>query len=116
MGACSVIEDCQRPGPAGQLTGDRGVGDHRAFLALIEAGPPGVQPMVGGMPPLTCGHGGGIPAAPQVASWPISAAVMPGRFDQQVTGIRSAALGDPAVVSRAVARLVNAWIEPDIGG
>ena len=44
-----VVEDGQRPAPAGELAGDRGVGDHRAFLALIEADPPGVQAPIGGL-------------------------------------------------------------------
>lgn len=68
------------------------------------------------------GAGGDVIAAPGsypfIEGAPRSRAPdgLPGRLDQQVTGVRSPALGDPTVVSRAVARLVNAWIEPDIGG
>ena len=65
-GGCSVGHDCQRPAPAGQLAGDRGVGDHRAFLARIETGPAGVQPVVGSVGAGTRGRGGGVPAAAQI--------------------------------------------------
>jgi hypothetical protein len=47
----SVRHDCQRPTPAGELSGNRDVGDDRPFLTGIEAGPAGVQAPVGGLAP-----------------------------------------------------------------
>lgn len=67
------------------------------------------------------GNGGDVIAAPgpdpfvkgTQRSW--AADSLPGRFDQQVTGIRPPPLGDPAVVSGTVARLVDARIPPVSG-
>jgi hypothetical protein len=57
-----VVEDSQRPAPAGELAGDRRVSDHRAFLAWIEADPAGVQALIGGLPACQGGRGGGRPS------------------------------------------------------
>jgi hypothetical protein len=48
-GRLSVVEDGQGPAPAGQFAGDRGVGDHRGFLAVDEPLPACVQPSVARM-------------------------------------------------------------------
>src|SRR6516164_11082268 len=85
------------PAPAGQLAGDRSVGDHWTFLAGIEADPAGVQAVIGGMPAGTRSRGGGIPAAPQITAGPIRGAVMPGGLDEQTPGMGVAGLGQPTL-------------------
>ena len=42
----SVVEHGQRPAPAGEFAGDRGVGDGDAFAAFVERLPAGVQASV----------------------------------------------------------------------
>jgi hypothetical protein len=59
-----VVEYGQRPAPAGQFAGDRGVGHHGAFLAGIEAFPAAVQAPVGGLAASAGGRAGGCPASP----------------------------------------------------
>ena len=71
------VEDGQRPAPAGQLAGDRGVGDRRAFLTLVETHPAGVQPVIGAMPAGLCRLRGSAPAL-TIAAGPMRCAVMPG--------------------------------------
>ena len=90
-----VVEDGQRPAPAGELAGDRGVGDHGAFLALIEADPPRVQAPIGGLAACPRRGGGRVPASAQILSGPIPGSVMPGGFDQQPAGVAVAGFGDP---------------------
>lgn len=42
--------DSQGPAPAGELAGDRGVGDDAALLPDLEPDPAVVEPLVAGMP------------------------------------------------------------------
>jgi hypothetical protein len=92
-----AVEDGQRPAPASEFAGDRRVGDHGAFLALIEAHPPVVQTPIRGLTPGAGGRGRRIPAAPQRRARPIRGPVMPGRFDEQSAGVAVAGLGDPTL-------------------
>jgi len=79
----SVVEDSQRPAPAGEFTGDRRVGDHGTFLALIEPRPPGVQASIRGLSPRPRRRRRRLPAPPQITSRPIRRPMMPGCLDQQ---------------------------------
>ena len=45
-----LVQGRQRPAPAGELTGDRNVGDQMVLLALVESTPLLVQAPVAGMP------------------------------------------------------------------
>lgn len=90
-----LLEDGQRPAPAGEFAGDRGVGHHGAFLAGVEVLPAGVQPAVGGLSAGPRRRARLIPAPPQPHSGAVGGAVVPGRFDQQPPGVAVAGLGDP---------------------
>ena len=92
-----VVENGQRPAPAGEFAGDRRVGHYGAFLAFIETGPAGVQTSVGCLAAGTGCRGRRLPSSPQIAPRPIPRSVMPGRFDQQAAGVAVAGLGDPAL-------------------
>ena len=45
----SAVHDGQGPAPAGQLAGNRDVGDHEVLLTLSEVHPPPVESLVAGM-------------------------------------------------------------------
>jgi hypothetical protein len=92
-----VVDDRQRPAPAGEFAGDRGVCDHRAFLAGVETGPAVVQAPVGGLSAGPRRRTGGLLASPQIGSGPVPGSVMPGCFDKQSAGVTVAGLGDSAL-------------------
>ena len=99
-----VVENGQRPAPAGEFAGDRRVGHDGAFLAFIETGPAGVQTSVGCLTARPGRRGRRLPAPPQLAPRPIPGSVMPGGFDQQAAGMAVAGLGDPALGSASSPR------------
>ena len=91
----SVVEDGQRPAPAGEFAGDRGVGDGDAFAAFVERLPSGragvgCPPGRGPVPPDWPDPSGA--AAPHLGRY--ARAVVPGRFDQQPADVAVAGLGD----------------------
>ena len=97
FGVALVGHHGQRPAPAGQLAGDGDVGDHGPLLAVGEADPALVQPVVARLRPRDRGRGRQLPAAPQHRGRPVRLAVVPGRLDQQPAGVGVAGLGDRAL-------------------
>jgi hypothetical protein len=93
-GSLQSVEDGQGPAPAGELAGDRGVGDHGPLAAGVEASPPGMQAPVRPLPAIARGGAGPVLPAAKVHTDAVGLAVMPGRFDQQPAGVSVSGLGD----------------------
>jgi len=93
-----VVEDRQRPAPAGQFTSDSHVGDDGLLLAGEEGLPPLVQSVVAGVAAGLGRWRGEVPAGPHGrAGVAVVAAVVPGRFYQEPSGVGVAGLGDRAL-------------------
>src|SRR5207342_2987577 len=94
-GSLSSVEDGQRPAPAGQLAGNRGVRDNGPLVAGIEGDPPFVQAPVRALAPVPGLGSGLLPAPPQINTGAaVGLTVMPGRLDQQPPGVPVPGLGD----------------------
>src|SRR5436309_2155972 len=93
-GSLRSVEDGQGPAPAGELAGDRGVGDHGRLAAGVNASPPGMQAPIRSLPAIARGGAGLVLPAAQVHTHTVGLAVMPGRFDHQPTGGSVSGLGD----------------------
>ena len=78
----SGIQHGQRPTPAGQFAGDRGIRQCRAFVADVEPGPAGVQASVCLLSAGPSRGTGIVPAAPQLHSGAIRGSVVPGGLDR----------------------------------
>jgi hypothetical protein len=94
-----LLEDGQRPAPAGEFAGDGGVGHDRSLVAGVEARPAGVQSAVGPLAAVPRARRGLVLPAAQLRAGPVAGAVVPGSFDQQPAGVAVAGLGDPPLGS-----------------
>ena len=94
LGGWLGVQDGQAPAPSGKLAGDRDHADRGALGSSVQPTPALVEPAVATLGPLP-DHGGltGL-AALQLPAGPIRLAVMPGRLDQQPSGMAVAGLGD----------------------
>src|SRR5687767_13914576 len=98
-GACGwsvgLLEGGEGPAPAGELAGDRDVGDHRLLLAVVEDLPAVVQPAVALMATRAGGRGCLLPPGPhRRPGFAVVASVVPGGLDQQPAGVGVPGLGD----------------------
>ena len=110
----SVLEHGQRPAPAGQLAGDRGVRDRGLFVPAVEADPAGVQALVRALGTVTGGRTGRILAAAQRHGGPQRRAVMPGGLDQQPAGVAVTGLGDRSLRSGVAGGRLGGH-QPEVG-
>src|SRR5699024_910078 len=90
----SVVHDGQRPAPAGQVPGDRGVCDGASFLPVDERHPASVQAPVA-LVTADAGRGGrGVPSVAQHGADLVAGPVVPGGLDEQSAHVPVAGLGD----------------------
>jgi len=89
-----LVHDCQGPAPAGELAGDRDVGDCGAFLPGDHLLPSMVETLVAFMPAGRCRWWCGRP--PRFHRFPgaVGDPVMPGGFDEEAAGVTIAGFRD----------------------
>ena len=82
-----VVEGGQGPAPAGELAGDRGVGDGVLLLPGRVLDPLVVQTLVAGMSAYPSRWGGLFPSGPHDWSDGVAGLVVPGSLDEQASGV-----------------------------
>src|SRR5215211_1226675 len=83
-----LVQNGQRPGPAGQLAGDGDVSDDRPFAAGGEGLPAVMKPPVAFVATGPRRRGGVLPAGPHdLSEIAVALAMVPGSLDQQPAGV-----------------------------